>query len=395
MVIAEKKQLLIASKLLLISLVAFPFGQLIKITFPVAGQHFGVLGIDLVSSIILAIYLLLPEKTKYEKNLFVTISIIFGFSLILSHVFYSSLNILVGAMYGIRFISYTAVVFLTRKTVMKSVISKDLLLHGLTIAIIISALFGWLQYLLFPDMRFLKNFGWDDHYFRLIGTFLDPGFSGILFTLGAILNLHLWFRYGKKDFLVGSIFLVISTIFTYSRASYLALIIALAFYLFMKKEIKLFIAIAATISLLVPLLPRPESEGVKLERVTSINTRINNYQQTAFLFLKSPVFGHGYNLLCAAREKNIAIESEKSHSCSGSDASLLFILSTIGLVGFLALYYQFFNLYLQLKYLKHLVSASFIAVFVHSFFNNTLFYPFILFWFAILIGVGIRSKKLI
>ena len=43
--------------------------------------------------------------------------------------------------------------------------------------------FGLIQYAFLPDTRFLFNLGWDDHYYRLMSTLLDPNFAGMIFVL--------------------------------------------------------------------------------------------------------------------------------------------------------------------------------------------------------------------
>ncbi|SRR5260221_1906352 len=43
--------------------------------------------------------------------------------------------------------------------------------------------FGILQYLFVPDTRMLFFLGWDDHYYRLISTLFDPGFTGIILVM--------------------------------------------------------------------------------------------------------------------------------------------------------------------------------------------------------------------
>ena len=41
---------------------------------------------------------------------------------------------------------------------------------------------GILQYIFFPDLRFLKLIGYDDHYFRLTFPFLDPNYTGAILS---------------------------------------------------------------------------------------------------------------------------------------------------------------------------------------------------------------------
>ena len=48
----------------------------------------------------------------------------------------------------------------------------------LNISFFMIPVLGLLQYLFFPDLRFLKTIGYDDHYFRLTFPFLDPNYTG-------------------------------------------------------------------------------------------------------------------------------------------------------------------------------------------------------------------------
>ena len=79
--------------------------------------------------------------------------------------------------------------------------------------------------------------GWDDHLYRLIGTFLDPGFTAIILVFGFLTSLAYYLKpaapkggFKNKYFLLISIFLFVSILFTYSRAGYIALIVGMGIY---------------------------------------------------------------------------------------------------------------------------------------------------------------------
>ena len=72
-------------------------------------------------------------------------------------------------------------------------------------------LFSLGQYLLLPDLRLYKNLGFDDHYYRLAGTLLDPNFTGAIFA-----SLSIFFIL-KKDYFLSLIGLI-SISLTFSRA---------------------------------------------------------------------------------------------------------------------------------------------------------------------------------
>jgi O-antigen ligase len=202
----------------------------------------------------------------------------------------------------------------------------------------------------------------------------------------------------KKNliYLLISAFLVVSLAFTYSRASYLALIIA-AFAYFPLKRIKVYVVIAFALVAALILLPRPEGEGVKLERVASIGARWEGYKETIVFYRTSPLFGIGFNNMCNARENVFGkrVSQIKSNACSGSDSSLLLVLTTTGVVGLIIFINTIYILSKKIgetKYKKVLVSVS-MALFVHSFFANSLFYPWIMGYFGILVAISMNEFK--
>lgn len=221
------------------------------------------------------------------------------------------------------------------------------------------AILGLLQYLVIPDTRFLASLNWDDHYYRLISTVFDPNYLGLIFVLGLILfNLQI----------LPSLILLIALLLTYSRSSYLSLAAVIFFLVVFKKKFKYLWLIL--IFALLPVLPRPGGEGVKLERVFSINQRLANYREGLQLIKVSPVFGLGFNTLRYYRQDFV------SHAASGLDSSLLFVLATTGVIGLLA----YLNWVKNLWQTSLLVKLSLVAILVHSLFQNSLFYPLIMIW---------------
>ena len=116
---------------------------------------------------------------------------------------------------------------------------------------------------------------------------------------------------------------------TYSRSSYLALFAAIVAIAIFKKQFKLILVIVVFLLSLF-LLPRPGGEGVKLERLVSAKQRLSNYQLGLEFWRQNPVFGLGFNTLKYYRD------NPASHSASGLDSSLIFVLATTGMVGMLA-----------------------------------------------------------
>ena len=60
-------------------------------------------------------------------------------------------------------------------------------INSLLAVSIASSVFGILQYLIWSDLTALKYLGWDDHLLRMVGTFLDPTYLGLILVLGIII----------------------------------------------------------------------------------------------------------------------------------------------------------------------------------------------------------------
>jgi O-antigen ligase len=245
--------------------------------------------------------------------------------------------------------------------------SHPLLKRGIILGIILVGVAGILQYLLLPDVSFLSAFDWDDHYYRLVSTFLDPGFTGVILLIGLVASHNPLF------------FIVI--MLTYSRATYLAYLFSFAVLAIYQKSVKVFVIAALALAIALPLLPKSTGEGTKLSRENSIYARINNWKESISIWQKSPIFGVGYNTYRYVRTGVTA----QSHSGAGADSSILFVLATTGVVGLLTYLYLLLTM-ARLGKNNPTFLAIMAGVFVHSWFNNTLFYPFVLECLWVLLG---------
>lgn len=362
----------IANLLLFLLFAVFPFGQILKLgIFNLFDLIIGVLAIFTIFS--------KPYFPKWYK--YIAYFLIFGlFSWVFNAYLLSNPLIFKGLLYLIRIFAYSLLPifilnnFKTKKT-------KSMVINSLLVVVMVVTIFGWIQYLLMPDTTNLKILGWDDHYFRLIGTFLDPTYTAIILVLGVVLAI-----YKKRNLL--SLFLFTTLAFTYSRAGYLAMFVSILYFAFKKRSWKLFLIITFLFLTLISLLPKSTGgEGVNLTRTSTISARLANYKQGTQLFLKSPVIGFGFNNICPAKIKYGMENDSISHSCFGFDSSILFVLVSTGIVGLLLLGYSF----LQISG-NQLLVISFLAVFAHSFFSNSLFYPHVMAWLGILIGLGSEIK---
>lgn len=278
--------------------------------------------------------------------------------------------------------SFIAVLYLARLFLYSSLLfislPKKASLSLLNISFFIIPVLGILQYLFFPDLRFLKAIGYDDHYFRLTFPFLDPNFTGAVLSFISIFSL----KNIKKP--LAKVLLGLSLValaLTFSRISYLSFLVGLLYLIFKNKKLRLPLFLA-TLSLgtLVFLAPKPFGEGVNLKRTFSITSRISNLQQGFKLFVDNPFTGVGYNTLPF---------SPPQHSSAGLDNSFVFILATTGTVGFISFVYLLFKAWGQISnlYLK----AALLSLVLHSFSNNTLFYAPITILIFLSLNLSVRK----
>jgi len=243
------------------------------------------------------------------------------------------------------------------------------------------AITGILQYILSPDTRFLRYLGWDDHYFRLIGTQFDPNFTGILLIVSFLIIQGTWNKQSRVKTSISAL-LASTILLTYSRASFLSFIIGSTLIIFIgfikthKKNISLSIIMGLFI-ILIPLLPRPDGEGVKLERTASISARIESNRLSLKNLNKYKwLFGNGLFVYQDQPQK----KSFWPNTAHFPDNLFVFLFTSTGIVGLgisLIILYKI-GVYLYKKDIY--IFTAFVAILIHSQFNHTLFQPFVWLW---------------
>jgi hypothetical protein len=398
MVKSEKKYKQIAFKALFyLYLVVFPLGQLVTNRLTILGLQVTLHTVDLIVG--LSVLLVIVGKIKATKIFIYFLPFLFSaaFSLALSTSYFSAKEIILGSLYLARLFSYSTFFLLIYYLVKSNTVSKTSILNLVIAEASVIAVFGWLQYLLVPDVRFLKLLGWDDHYYRIIGTFYDPAFTSILLVLGFIATLSKVYAEKRKYVYQFALIIIGSALlFTYARAAYLALLSGVGIFFILKNKLKLVLLFALFLLVVLPLLPRPEGgEGVKLERVYSVFQKKDNYIQTFKIIEINPLFGVGYNNLCTARVKYLGDRGYTSHSCSGSDSSILLILATTGIVGLIMFINFLVNLFQnnRSRSYKDIFTACSVSLLIHSFFVNSLFYPWVLGYMAVLYSLSYEPIK--
>lgn len=344
----------------------FPIGQLAR--FPFAGTviHLN----DFYVLFVVLSWILLKRKNISKDKLFLPLCIWVGvmiLSFLINITRFPLDKMIVSSLYIWRFMIYAGLYF-----VIKDLYNEHQTIERLmSLAVVIVAISGLLQFIFLPDVSFLKNLDWDDHYFRAISTFLDPGFTGIILVLGLILAVN-------EKALLRMILIYLAFVLTYSRASYLAFLTSFGTFSFYKKSVRVFIIAVVVLFITIPILPKSSGEGTKLDRENSILARLNNWKQTISVWQENPLFGVGFNTY-----KYVSNTSPESHS-GGADSSLLLVLATTGMIGILAYLYLLKTSWDMGDYLY---KASLAGVLVHSMFNNTLFYPWVMEWLWILLAL--------
>lgn len=311
-------------------------------------------------------------------------------------------EIFIASLYLVRWIAYAGLYFVVSdfKKAFKEKIPNFLLLSGFATAVL-----GLVQYILYPDLRNLYYAGWDEHLNRLFSTFLDPNFAGLIFVLTFLLGMYLLGRLGELSRLgrFGVILAVITSfaalLLTYSRGSFISFAVGMAVFLGLIGKKKLLVVFATLFIIGLFLLPKNlEGEGVRLFRTASIEARAQSMTHAVKIFQDNPLFGVGFG---AYRYTQVRFgfltkdEAEKIHSAAGTDNSFLFILATTGIVGLIAYLYLWFRVLGEVREVreKALVVGSLAAIFVHSLFVNSLFYPHVMAWIWILLGgVGVVGE---
>ncbi len=353
-------------------------GQLIKI--PLGSGGLSLLDLTIIIACLTGLY-----QIKFKlKNppIFLKAAGVFVFigtvSLFFSPLHLTAAQMLSSFFYTIRFSLYILFGWLLSSGAfpyLRNNIGKVLINSGVGLAIL-----GLLQFIFLPDLRFLTPFGWDPHYFRTVSTFLDPNFAGAYFVLTLLL-----LRTRQKWMLV--IFLALLT--TFSRSSYLMFLISGSTLAFLEKSKTLFLKILIAFIILMAgfwvytqLISKPHN----IDRDQSASYRLDTWQQGFNLFQKSPFLGIGYNAYRFGIEKYQLGPEQfiQSHGSSSNDSSLLFVLTTTGIVGLISYLYFLFCL-VKSDWKNNLIITSAIAgLLIHSFFADSLFYPPILAWIILI-----------
>lgn len=303
---------------------------------------------------------------------------------------YGSIPFLVGLLYLVRWEFYA--LFFLPLSVLLIPDRAVKLLRYLGLALVIT---GIAQYIFMPDIRSLSISDWDPHYYRVVGTLLDPGFVGILL----IFSLLIFTPEGGPLPLFHSALWAVSytaLALTYSRSSFLAFIAGFISVGSSRKSRRFLLSTLLLISVTLLILPRtPDGEGVKLERTSSLKARLDNWGYSLTIFKDHPILGVGFNTYRYAQKSYGFLTGpnwQVSHGGAGADSSLLFVAATTGLIG-LAAYLWYLSRLWAISSTSWAFRAGLVALFIHSWFLNSLFYPWVMIWLAVWVTSVLRVES--
>lgn len=278
-------------------------------------------------------------------------------------------------------------------------------------------LFAWLSFILyavFPDMRSLVFFGWDDHYYRLIGTLFDPNYSGLVLSVGVLMVIG-WLGLKYRSYSVInrwlgvnlSLFFAICLGLTFSRSSWLSLGVATSILMVVTlirkqlelKHIGLVFVLGMLILTTVVLAPKPGGEGINLARSVSVNSRLAFDQYILRSLAPSDwVLGKvvdqpfvELNQLASTNKLTTYLDRSPNSPVAfhPKTANNLFVTSLLwgGVIGLTLVIILFSKWFWQLYKDSPIVLAILMAWLVHAQFNNSFLEPFVF----LMVGGGILS----
>jgi O-antigen ligase len=274
---------------------------------------------------------------------------------------------------------------------------------------------GFLQFFLVPDISsWSTEGGLDPHTGRLLGTWLDPNFmAGFLaFILPILIGYGYESKKKKSKIALGLIVCAFlgALFLTFSRSGYLAAGTGLVvFFILRDPKILLVGGIIAIIGIASNERAQKRLESLS-STISSIvfqntdeidptaNLRIQSWTKSFELWKKYPITGIGYNTY-RYRATEEGIVDENYFSSGGSDSTHLTILVTTGIGGFLIFLWFYGTLVVHTmraffrsqKSLFLGFSSGLFALFVHGFFVNSIFFPFL--FLPLIALAGVLSNK--
>ena len=393
--------------IILLSLLA---GQFLRLPLYEGG---GILFTDVFILIVAAPYFLkkflkkekiFSDSFAYPFFLFSSFSFI---SLIFGMKYLDSLGeFLFSFFYLFRFVEYGLLYFILFDIIQtqerKIFYIKTLIRIGLILGI-----FGFVQLIIYPNFGEMAKLGWDPHIGRLLSTWFDPNFCAGLFSFLILICLGILSQEESQKEKLKLIFTIIifllALFFTYSRSGYLSLVVPLFFFALSKMR-KLLIIGFFSVLIIWSLSERVQQRvGELYQTIISISVdsteavdptashRIRSWLGAWEVIKDHPVLGVGFNTFRFYSIKEGINSDLKTHSAGGSDSSLLNVIIMTGLLGFCFFSFLLFHIFSRAQRsssdpeatkLDRGLSIGFFyglsSIILHSFFVNSLFFPFLM-----------------
>lgn len=339
--------------------------------------------------------IVLPKKLTIPVSIF---SLIALSSTVLALNQFSPEEIFVSSLFLFRFLLYFSIVVISLNIVKRE--KNECWLNIFFAAGTVLLVLGFLQLFFVPNLLFLTPYGWDPHESRIVSSFLDPNFAGIVFVFLAAFSLSKYLY--RRNLAMLLIFLSSSAaiLLTFSRSSYLAFLAVLVI-IGALKSVK--VTSLVILILFLSFLLVPQARGRILGAITLDETakaRLESWQNAIRVFRNNFLIGVGFNTYRYSQASLGFFENDQNlggHSGSGSDSSLLLVAATTGVFGLGAFIWILISVWQVIAksakrdFIVLGGLASFVALLVHSQFVNSLFFPqvILLFWFF----VGLISLK--
>ncbi|MBI4040213.1 O-antigen ligase family protein [Candidatus Daviesbacteria bacterium] len=350
----------------------------------------GVVLTSLIWWVLIKPKIIVPKVSKF-LGLFLVVSLV---ALLLSTTFFPPAEVIRGGLYWVRFALYSSILLVVFNLNQTLKGAKELLLEVLIRFGALLALLGFAQLLVLPNFDLLTQFGFDPHQNRLASTFLDPNFTGVYLSLTLLLIFHKFITSKSKIWLIWLGVVGLAIILTYSRSAYLTLVIsALVLTIFRWRKLLIFLVIVAVLAgIFFPRFYQRVVGGLTIDQ--SASERLISWQNGLNVWRHWPVLGVGFNNYRYSQgQLNLlrSFQTDQSHSGGGVDSSFIFVLATTGVIGLLS--YLVFWLYVwKLLIFKRtnfniIVLAAVIGLLLGSQFTNALFYPPIMLWYLVVLGL--------
>ena len=375
-------------------------------------------------SIVLIFTLLLKKEEKFKISNFnfkLLIWLLIGFVSLLINTIrfsYSIGSMLYGLLYSVRIVHLMLLCSLIKEYFKENKIEIKKIFDFIINCYIVVCIIGFVQLIFFPKAydfyEIFYNLGVyfpnaDPHVGRLISTYFDPNYLAACLLIPTIITLIYWDKYNEKKYFIKFLIISLTIILTVSRSGLLGYVITVFLFTlsglkleqgklkYNKKTIILFL------SIMIMFVISLKSGNVRVvNRITnsvsdkSTYYRFDNWEYSMDIIKDNSLIGVGYNLIGTYSDVNLDIKRGESVKY-GSDSSLLLIMMTTGIIGFIyfaiiTLKYIIKNIRLRKKDIVYLISPIIlISALISCNFNNVLFYT--LWMFPVLLIINLLEGE--